>query len=50
MAFVPNEDGLFAGLQMKDNETGEESVLNADGSFIFIGLFVRTGWACLGYV
>jgi len=42
MAFVPNEDGLFEGLQMKDNETGEESVLNADGSFIFIGLIPNT--------
>jgi thioredoxin reductase (NADPH) len=42
IAFVPNEDGLFGGLQMKDNETGEESVLKADGTFIFIGLIPNT--------
>jgi len=42
IAFVPNEDGLFEGLQMKDNETGEESLLKADGTFIFIGLIPNT--------
>jgi thioredoxin reductase (NADPH) len=40
--FIPNENGLFEGLQIKDNETGEESVLNADGTFIFIGLIPNT--------
>jgi len=42
MAFVANENGLFEGLQMKDNETGEEAVLKADGTFIFIGLIPNT--------
>jgi len=40
--FIPNENGLFEGLQIKDNQTGEESVLNADGTFIFIGLIPNT--------
>jgi thioredoxin reductase (NADPH) len=42
VGFIPNENGLFEGLQLKDNETGEESVLNADGTFIFIGLIPNT--------
>ncbi|MDN3644002.1 FAD-dependent oxidoreductase [Lutimonas halocynthiae] len=42
IAFVPNENGLFEGLLMKDNETGEEAVLKADGTFIFIGLIPNT--------
>jgi len=42
MAFIPNDDGLFEGLQMKDNATGEESILKADGTFIFIGLIPNT--------
>lgn len=40
--FIPNENGLFEGLQIKDNETGEETVLKADGTFIFIGLIPNT--------
>ena len=42
IAFVPNENGLFEGLQIKDNVTGEEAVLRADGTFIFIGLIPNT--------
>ena len=37
-AFLQNDKGLFKGLQIKDNETGEVSELYADGAFIFIGL------------
>jgi thioredoxin reductase (NADPH) len=40
--FIPNENGLFEGLQIKDNQTGEESVVKADGAFIFIGLIPNT--------
>lgn len=42
IAFIPNENGLFEGLQIKDNVTGEEAVLKADGTFIFIGLIPNT--------
>lgn len=42
LAFVPNEKGLFEGLQIKDNNTGEEAILKADGTFIFIGLIPNT--------
>lgn len=38
MAFEANEEGGFQGILIKDNETGEEKVLTADGAFIFIGL------------
>ena len=42
LEFIPNENGLFEGLQIKDNKTGEESVVKADGTFIFIGLIPNT--------
>ena len=42
LAFIKNEKGLFKGLQVKDNETGEISELYADGAFIFIGLVPNT--------
>jgi len=42
VAFIKNERGLFKGLQVKDNETGEVSELYADGAFIFIGLIPNT--------
>lgn len=41
-AFVANDDGTFRGVQVRDNETGEEEVLEADGAFIFIGLKPNT--------
>jgi len=41
-AFLQNDDGLFKGLQIKDNATGEVSELYADGAFIFIGLIPNT--------
>ncbi|MCP4521333.1 MAG: FAD-dependent oxidoreductase [Cytophagales bacterium] len=40
--FMANEKQLFEGLEVKNNETGEESVLKADGVFIFIGLIPNT--------
>ncbi len=40
--FVANDQGLFEGLKVKDNETGEESMIHADGAFIFIGLIPNT--------
>ena len=40
--FLANERGLFHGLKVEDNATGEEQVLTADGAFIFIGLVPNT--------
>ncbi len=40
--FLANDKGLFDGLKIKDNQTEEESVLKADGTFIFIGLIPNT--------
>ena len=40
--FIADEKDLFDGLKVKDNETGETSVINADGVFIFIGLIPNT--------
>jgi len=42
LTFLKNEQGLFKGLQVKDNETGKISELYADGAFIFIGLIPNT--------
>ncbi len=36
--FKVDEKGLFAGLVVKDNITGETETIHADGVFIFIGL------------
>ena len=36
--FKLNEKGLFNGLVVKDNQTGKEETITADGVFIFIGL------------
>lgn len=40
--FVENDEGLFKGLRVKDNATGEEEILEADGAFVFIGLVPNT--------
>ena len=40
--FISGDDGLFKSLKVVDNETGEESLLSADGVFIFIGLIPNT--------
>ncbi|MCG8573400.1 MAG: FAD-dependent oxidoreductase [Flavobacteriales bacterium] len=36
--FKLDENGNFAGLLVKDKNTGEEEIITADGVFIFIGL------------
>lgn len=40
--FVADEKDNFKGLKIKDNQTDEEEVLSADGSFIFVGLIPNT--------
>jgi len=42
LEFISNENGLFEGLKIKDNDTNEESIVTADGVFIFIGLIPNT--------
>ncbi|RZN83387.1 MAG: pyridine nucleotide-disulfide oxidoreductase [Winogradskyella sp.] len=42
IAFVSDEKDLFKGLKVKDNATNEESIIEADGAFIFIGLIPNT--------
>ncbi len=42
--FIANEQGVFESLKIRDNETGEESLLEADGVFIFIGLIPNTAF------
>lgn len=38
LEFVADNKGLFKGLKVKDNATGEEELIEGDGAFIFIGL------------
>ena len=38
IAFKMDDEGKFAGLLVKDTQTGEEETIMADGVFIFIGL------------
>jgi thioredoxin reductase (NADPH) len=40
--FISDDNQLFNGLNIKDNKTNEESILEADGVFIFIGLIPNT--------
>lgn len=42
LEFLANDNGLFKGLKVKDNKTNQESILEADGTFIFIGLIPNT--------
>ena len=42
IAFISDEKGLFKGLKIRDNITNEESIVEADGTFIFIGLVPNT--------
>lgn len=42
LEFVPNEKGLFHGVKIQDNQTKKESLVTADGAFIFIGLIPNT--------
>jgi thioredoxin reductase (NADPH) len=40
--FIAGENDLFSSLKVRDNETNEESLITADGVFIFIGLIPNT--------
>jgi thioredoxin reductase (NADPH) len=40
--FIAGENELFKELKVRDNETNEESLIAADGVFIFIGLIPNT--------
>jgi thioredoxin reductase (NADPH) len=42
VAFEMTEDELFKGLKVKDNTTGKEELIEADGAFIFVGLIPNT--------
>ena len=42
LSFETDKAGLFKGLLMQDKQTKEESILTADGVFIFIGLIPNT--------
>ena len=42
LEFISDEKENFKGLKLKDNATNEESILEADGVFIFIGLIPNT--------
>ncbi len=42
LEFISDEKELFKALKIKDNTTNEESLLEADGVFIFIGLIPNT--------
>lgn len=42
--FIANADGSFRALRVRDNETGEEQDIEADGAFIFIGLTPNTSF------
>ncbi len=42
--FVANPDGSFQALRVRDNETGAEEEVEADGAFIFIGLTPNTAF------
>jgi len=41
-AFEADDKGLFRGLKIRDNDSDEETLLEADGVFIFIGLIPNT--------
>lgn len=42
LEFIANENGLFKGLKIEDNETKKQEILKADGVFVFIGLIPNT--------
>lgn len=42
LEFIAGENELFESLRVRDNETNEESLITADGVFIFIGLIPNT--------
>lgn len=42
VAFVEDEKELFKGVFVKDNSSGKEELITADGAFIFVGLLPNT--------
>ncbi len=44
LEFLADDRGLFKALKVQDNETGDESLIEADGVFIFIGLTPNTAF------
>lgn len=40
--FIANEKELFEGIKVKDNKTGVEEIITADGAFVFVGLIPNT--------
>ena len=40
--FLSDENDLFHGLVVRDNNTNEKSLIQADGVFVFIGLIPNT--------
>ena len=42
LEFISGENELFESLKVRDNATQEESIISADGVFIFIGLIPNT--------
>ncbi len=42
LEFVPNKKDMFKGIKVRDNDTSEETTIEADGAFIFIGLIPNT--------
>ena len=42
VAFIANDKDLFEGVRVKDNKTGAQSIIKADGAFVFIGLIPNT--------
>lgn len=42
LEFIADDNGLFKGLKIEDNETKEQETITADGTFIFIGLIPNT--------
>ncbi len=44
LEFLPDAKGNFEALKVRDKESGEEELINADGVFIFIGLVPNTAF------
>ncbi|WP_152286526.1 FAD-dependent oxidoreductase [Flavicella marina] len=40
--FISNNNELFEGIKVKDNTSGKEEIVTADGAFVFIGLIPNT--------
>lgn len=40
--FIANEKEMFKGIKVKDNKTGNEETITAEGAFVFVGLIPNT--------